>query len=1102
MKTPGTPRLASSLSKAGESGGGGGTPEVPRSLMKRSIDWLFAGSAKKRKTTHHVSNDNANVNDNANGLDTSTSLPMTMTNNDNPFSSPLNINSNRNTGTVTGTGTGTTYDATNRNSDSDRNVNRGAAASLKTPSFHIGSSTLSSTTNPSFKRITFAANVKSASTPTSNSNHTNRITTPFPGKQRQTLRQPQTPQQKQQQRTARRGTPYAYNKRSTVKFATPGKTNTRTYRKTPFGKKYKPTSKILTASITSAPTSTQSKLSHISTTNITSVASQILQKSKTQHGRSHDAALFDNPTHTRKSIKLNRVLGTNQTGSRIQTRNQSEGYTGIDYDHGEAQKAFGGKDYWSHVQHQDSVTPPPKYQDEHAHEDEEIVVQSAKRKKVSFNNLTPPGGRSSRDMATPVGIAPRSTEKKMPLMATPFKIVEQKKYANLHADGDGGYERDEDGRVVYGSENMYGVTLELGIGCEGVEESDVTRIVLERLRKGELNGDYNFSNKKKIDDCGNDDDADGASSSVVPYSFMPKVDSRGKKGSSSLLNKPIVAEPAAKEEANSSAPASGGWGNAFAKIPGEWKCDVCSTKSPKEASACLACEHPKGKKAADAAKNDKDALAAPDPAPASTKFSFMDDKKDDKPSTGGFTFGAPKVDDKKDDKPSTGGFTFGAPKVDDKKDNEPATGGFTFGAPKVDDKKDNEPAPGGFTFGAPKVDDKEKNEPATVGFTLAAQPSSATEKKKESAPKPSFTFGSTPAPVPVSTVDSKTDSAPKSVFSFGSTPATKANEGAADAPKTAFSFGSIPAAEKKDSAPVPPMAFGSLPSSKDGNDRKKKRSSDVAGDIAQPSPASTPAFSFGSATAQPSSVTESKPSFSFGSSGASTVSVAVPAADSKPSFTFGAGGASAAPAADNKPSFTFGSGGASISTVPPPAASSQFAFGSSAPAATQLVPAQPVAPSGSFAFGSTPAAAPAAAAPFAFGGAAAPPQPVQFGAPAPAASGGFGFGQQQAPAAPAFGFAAPVPAAPAQFGAPIAPAQFGGPVAPAAPAQFGAPVAPTAPAQFGAPAAPAQFGGGGFGQPTAPPMGGGGFSIGKSGGGKQQGRGRRIIRAKRPPGAR
>jgi len=489
---------------------------------------------------------------------------------------------------------------------------------------------------------------------------------------------------------------------------------------------------------------------------------------------------------------MNRILGSNQTGSRIQT------YTPTGHTRGtEAPGAFGGQpvqsnDYWSHVQQQqphleqqqeqqqdqDSLTPPPKYQ----HQDEQDeMVQSAKKKKVSFNNLTPPGGRSSKEMATPVGIAPRSSEKRMPTIATPYKIVKQKTYVSHRGDGD--YERDEEGRVIYGSEEMHGKLMDLGVGCEGVEENDITRAVMDILEKNGSKKIYKFG-RQKVDDGKND--ADGASSSAVPYNFMPKVDSSSKKGASSLLNKSIAADAVKEDAITSPPPASGGWGNTFARTPGDWNCNTCRSKNPKETSKCLSCDIIKE------SEGGNDEAATSTPAVASTTFSF----------------GGSKVDGEKNDQPATGGFTFAAPAVGAKKEATPVTGGFTFAAPTVDAKKDSTPVTGGFTFAAPTVDAKKDDKPVTGGFSFAVQPST-TEKKDDQTHKPSFTFGSTPAPAPASAVESKTDSTPKSTFTFGSTPASKPNGETVDAPTPAFTLGSIPAAEKTDSLSEPPMAFGS-----------------------------------------------------------------------------------------------------------------------------------------------------------------------------------------------------------------------------------------------------------------------------------------------------
>ena len=1122
---PGSPRLASSLSKDSPGGAAimnvnGQAAEAPRSLLKRSYDWLI-GSAKKKQ---RVERSSGTTSQNDNGINNGDSMASPKVNinidghhQDQEFKSPLNIvGGNRNVNAST-----TNY-ATSSTANVNDNVNANAnmISAFKTPSFHIGTSSTSSTTTPSFKRISFASNVK-PSTNTGTTNTTGTTTaTGIP--------------------VRRRGTPYAKMRKPKVQFksssdafsrptaaSTPYKTNaTTTYRKTPFKsfptsttnfttnttntnsarKRYKPVSKILTGSMTplvSSNNMNQSKLSSskLSSNHITSVASQILQKQtlKTPLKDKGDSALFSDPTNTNvASLKVNRVYGSNQSNSRIDASasgndywSQGSGVTTNANVNTNANVEGHGNGHGQYHQSYNHASPTtqefasptntsyssPSFQNQ----EEDHISQSTKRKKVSFNNLTPPGGKSSKELATPVHVRPRNSngnandgngngggnnEKRMPLMSTPFIHSKQTRYVSLEPQySSSAANRDEEGRVVYSPVEEYGTMMDLGVGAKGVEESDVTLGVVDKLRKGLLKGHYKFGKPiapvgvndfGSASGVGKEDGMIGKTVGAVPYDFMPKNETGGRKGSSSLLNKPIDAStPAAAPvvlnsvsaaPAPSAPPVGSGWGNMFALKEGEWKCDVCMTKNPKDAAKCVACTV--GVKGGGEAGG-QDQIAAPVAAAGSAAK---------------FSFGAPKADDKSAPA-STGGFTFGAPKADDKA--APATGGFTFGAPKVDDKKEDKDAP----------------VPATGGFMFGSKPST-TETKSESTPKPTFAFGSTPAPAPTPTPsESKADNAPKPAFSFGSGAVSKPNEGATAAPTPAFAFGSIPAAEKKD--PVPAMAFGSIPANEDdATNRKKKRSSD--GDTAQPAPASKPAFSFGSGAQPTSSTTDNKPAFSFGAGGAST-SIPTPATENKAAFSFGSSSAPpAAPApAENKPSFSFGS-----SVTPPPVAGPTFAFGSSAPAVHAPAVHVP-APSGSFAFGSAPAPAPPAAAPFSFGTAAPAPQLAQFGAPPPAAPGGFGFGQQPAapaPAAPAFGFGAP--AAPAQFGAPVAPAQFGG-------GGFGQPAAVPAPGGFGQPAAVPAPAPGGFGQPaTVPAPAPGGFSMGTGGGTKGK---RRIIRAKRPP---
>jgi hypothetical protein len=274
------------------------------------------------------------------------------------------------------------------------------------------------------------------------------------------------------------------------------------------------------------------------------------------------------------------------------------------------------------------------------------IVPSAKRRKTSSNNFTAPGERTSKEMATPVDAAPGSSQKRSSIRATSFKIVaKQKTYVSHRGDGD--YERSEEGRIIYGLEEMHGQLMDLGMGCQGVKENDVSRAVLAILEREDGSKRIYKFGRQKVDDGKND--ADGASSSAVPYNFMPKADSSSQKRASPLLKKSIAAD-AVKEDAISSVPpASVGWGNTFALKLGEWRCTTCRIKNLKETGTCLSCGNIKE------SDGGKDKAATSTPAIASTMFFFdgskVDGKKDNKPVTGGFTFTAhPSTTEKKDDK--------------------------------------------------------------------------------------------------------------------------------------------------------------------------------------------------------------------------------------------------------------------------------------------------------------------------------------------------------------------------------------------------------------------------------------------------------------------
>ena len=387
----------------------------------------------------------------------------------------------------------------------------------------------------------------------------------------------------------------------------------------------------------------------------------------------------------------------------------------------------------------------------HAENEEEVHVptQPTKRKKLTLDDHTGTSCSKEQELVTTttdtdgevvvVLLEPLMTtpqKRKIPQSSSPFSRKKVKRFVSLQ-ESPVGQQRDEDGRVMYSSEIFHGVTLDLGQGCKGVEETDVTVLVTNKVKTGTLPQDrvtYSFGKKK------------GA-----PVNIVSKVEETSScivPSSSSLLNrKPLDAGTVISvEEGVSSDPVSTStsvastsiWDTTSTMMQGEWKCDICSIRNGKEATECVACAH---RPSAGLGGEGENAVAAPAPAAASIpKFSIgtLDKKKKDKRvPTGGFTFAAPTKADNDDPTPArcdfSPAFTFGAgQKSGEKKE------GYTFAAPKVDDD-DPAPAPvlrweflpastfgpgkpaptnGGFTFGP--IPNFSVGKPATGGFTFAA----------------------------------------------------------------------------------------------------------------------------------------------------------------------------------------------------------------------------------------------------------------------------------------------------------------------------------------------------------------------------------------------
>lgn len=508
---------------------------------------------------------------------------------------------------------------------------------------------------------------------------------------------------------------------------------------------------------------------------------------------------------------------------------------------------------------------------------------------------------------------------------------------------------------------------------------------------------------------------------------------------------------------------------------------------------------------------------------------------------------------------SSNATEFPPPKMEaqtqSKKESEKKPGGFTFGAPtgnlplpNADEAKKSEF--NGFSFGIANSSKPPEAKPIASGekagknepFQPVAKPaknvhfgdtsSSSASKGDESTRKKRRNDGNEEAPT-VSTP------APAATL-FGETSTTN-DETKASTNTPSFSFGSSAPSSKSTASTGPAFAFGSTTPAATGatEDKKPVQTSGPAFKFGNSTPvtttnknkdkpAQTPAFTFGGTTPAAADNKDAKPAptpttvpFTFG--GSATPATTEPshapfssAATTAPGpiTTFGAapvaapapfGSTTTAPAATSsfgaKPVNAFGTAPAPAGTAP------ASGFGSTASQPFNSAPTP--APSGVPVFGSTTAPTPGPSGAPAFG--STTPGPTTFGStPAPAGFGstpGQTFGATPAPAPSTFGSSAPSTG----FGAPstTGPNNFG--FNQAAPAQgiFGGAASTTQTPSTTTPAANG-FGAPSFGAtPTAPPANSfgatnmttpntpGGFNIG-AGGSK---RGRRIVRAKRPPGS-
>eukprot|EP00588_Corethron_pennatum_P009529 CAMPEP_0194269002 /NCGR_PEP_ID=MMETSP0169-20130528/3241_1 /TAXON_ID=218684 /ORGANISM="Corethron pennatum, Strain L29A3" /LENGTH=1148 /DNA_ID=CAMNT_0039010481 /DNA_START=134 /DNA_END=3580 /DNA_ORIENTATION=- len=404
---------------------------------------------------------------------------------------------------------------------------------------------------------------------------------------------------------------------------------------------------------------------------------------------------------------------------------------------------------------------------------------------------------------------------------------------------------------------------------------------------------------------------------------------------------------------------------------------------------------------------------------------------------------------------------------------------FTFGVASSEGSShvsSNEQSKGLFgakppiTFGSttPNADGTNDKTPARVPFSFgtSASPQEISDGKVKVpgaafAPSHGFSFGSSaPSSGDVPTVPGGPS------FSFGSS-SSNVVPGTNEKPvsNTGFSFTGNSASAVSDTPSKKPFSFAGAPSS----------NTDANGTVA-----SLPGqFPFSSS---------SKPGLVAATAGEANSAIPAPpfGSTSGSTFTFNSTPA-LAPAnnvkptvgTENTPAFSFG---AQAISNPLPASGPSFSFGSQAPA-----PAPPVTP-GTFAFGSATAGA----------------LPQQLAPSGTSVGGSFGFGSSSNSLQPKTYALAPAPApAPGAFAFGSLPSAVSQPVASTpAPFAFGSQPSPAAlVGSFAAPSLPPPQmpqTGFGFSQPAPPANAGGGFNIGLTPS-KTPLKGRRVVRAKRPP---
>jgi hypothetical protein len=711
------------------------------------------------------------------------------------------------------------------------------------------------------------------------------------------------------------------------------------------------------------------------------VARDILDKANIGKVYESDATLFS-PLEEREKIKATRIYGRNQSGSRmiqpLKATSTSVATTTT---------PSSSKDYWSRVA--DTNAFPSASNDNQSTVAASTVPQKDATNVLQSSAAAPPAfkyassdvafKRSRVELTQPdqsfVSVRKDSTPPKesvsSPILpsitgttsssialkiATPTKVNMVVEYVQSPTVT---FPRNNTGTINYPNKKMYGQDIVLGESSKGVTKDEVC---IEDLGK-RIRPKTKFYFREN-----------GTTNTVSakPFDLMPmeKNGSDSKKGSSSILQKPLQTlsklkenestaapattttsvttstKPLAKEDASGAPAVVSGWGNIFASQKDKHKCVSCSSQYDKHLSKCPAC---------DTLKESEDSEKAVETSSASTSgwgniFASQKDKHKcvscssqyDKHLTKCPACETPKESEEPKKEKSSDAET---------KKIEPSstttTPSFSFGSAtsSADKGETKGPSSNTFSFGSAtsSADKGETKVPSSNTFTFGAATAKSTESSK------SFTFGTISSPTPV------TES---SGFKFGATGAK--NEEISKPGAGGFSFGAASTSDKKveeESKPTDaPFTFGTATSSSDSE--KKKEEVTI--------PAATN-FTFGASSSSPSKPSEEKKadvsSFTFGAASASAPEIPKDAGSktARAAFTFGStspSSSSAGKIANESKStanggFSFGSSTMSVEKKEEPTSKRQRDDNSSAPAAPSASMGNSSVSAPSFSFGTS-----------------------------------------------------------------------------------------------------------------------------------------------------